>query len=321
MRILLATISLMVVMSCSKPDKEIELLGEELIINSGFEGSVMGVPEEAHRDIIGIDETFSTPNDWDGLDRHANIGDFTLQYEGGEVSERKAVIIDDPDDPNNRVLHFWLHEPNVSDDDGNKFKGRVQANIYNNQGIRELTHRVKMKYHSDFSILKEAPATIHWLTVFEYWNNAPWTGEDHRFRITVETQKLETHSGAPLHFGIHAQTFDEENNKTEIWAFENRDFDIPIDQWLTVEIYYKEGDTDNGRFVMTVTTEGGMQQTIFNITHATHHPDDPSPDGLGHLNPMKLYTSDDLINWVNDQDRTLQIYWDDFSLWLNRPPE
>lgn len=319
MRTIVVLFLITLLVGCESTDNEASPEIMELVFNSGFEG-VVGIPEEAHRDITGIDAQFGRPNDWDEFDRLPQIGDFTIQYEGGLSSERKAVIMEDPSDPSNHLLHFWLHEPNVEDDQGIKFKGRVQANIYNNQEIYELTQRVKMKYHPDFEVLREAPATIHWLTVFEFWNNAPWTGEDHKFRITVETQKLELQMGAPLHFGIHAQTFDEENNKTEIWAHENREFEIPIDQWLSVEIYFKEGNTGSGRFVMKVTPENGNQQTIFDITNATHHPDDPSPDGLGHFNPMKLYTSDDLINWVNEQDKTMQISWDDFALWLNPAP-
>lgn len=292
----------------------------ELIFQSGFEGDTQGIPEEAHLDIIGIDHVFDNPNNWEALDAHPNIGDFSLQYEGGDITERYARIVSGPEDSNNQTLLFWLDQPNVEDETGFKYKGRVQANIYNNNGIREMSHQVRMFLHEDFTILHQAPAPIYWLTVFEYWNNATWSGEGSKFRITVDIQKLSGDLGAPLNFGIHAQTFDEENNRTVIWEQSNTDFDIPIGTWFTVDVYFLEGDESDGRFTLKVTQKDGQSTDIFDIHDFTHHPADPAPNGLGHFNPMKLYTADDLINWVKTNDKTLQIYWDDFYLWQNRAP-
>ncbi|MFT6679410.1 MAG: hypothetical protein ACJAZG_002090, partial [Granulosicoccus sp.] len=39
-----------------------------------------------------------------------------------------------------------------------------------------------------------------------------------------------------------------------------------------------------------------------------------------HFNPMKLYTSDELLNYMIANNGILQIYWDDFKLWKNHKP-
>ena len=67
-------------------------------------------------------------------------------------------------------------------------------------------------------------------------------------------------------------------------------------------------------------TQEGPGMVVFDITNFTHHPNDPNPDGLSHFNPMKLYTSKGLIDYVRDNGKSLQVYWDDFELWKNKKP-
>jgi hypothetical protein len=38
------------------------------------------------------------------------------------------------------------------------------------------------------------------------------------------------------------------------------------------------------------------------------------------FNPMKLYTSKELIDFMKSRGKTLQIYWDDYKLWKNKQP-
>ena len=46
----------------------------------------------------------------------------------------------------------------------------------------------------------------------------------------------------------------------------------------------------------------------------THHSDDPEPTGLTHLNPIKLYTGYQVIDYLREEGYTLQIYWDDLVM-------
>src|SRR5690606_26186525 len=83
----------------------------ELIFHSRFEGSSAVVPTSNPQidDIVGIDNTLPAPNDWvEDFDKHANIGEFRLYYEAGDVSERSAKIISEPGNSNNKVLMFRL---------------------------------------------------------------------------------------------------------------------------------------------------------------------------------------------------------------------
>ncbi len=293
---------------------------EELIFQSGFEPGSTGVPAGAHLDMIGADSSLEEPNDWESdLDDHPSIGDFAFQYEGGEDSERYAVLGEDPENSANTTLRFWLKHPNV-EKNGVKFKGRVQANIYNNTAgeLKNVYQKVRLYLHEDMQILTQAPAPFSFLTVFEFWNNPGWIDPDNGFRITINLVKKDGNLGTPLNFGIHGQTLEGEKYQS-IWEEDNSTFAIPIGQWLTTEIYLVEGDGGRGRFKFIVTPDGGEPITVFDITNFTHHPDDDNPDGLSHYNPMKLYTDAELINWVNSNNKVMQLLWDDFSLWVNKP--
>jgi len=69
---------------------------------------------------------------------------------------------------------------------------------------------------------------------------------------------------------------------------------------------------------MTITSEGVEKQVIFDLTKVTHNSTDPNPNGVSDFNPIKLYTSKKLIEYMHGEGKTLQIYWDDFKLWKDK---
>jgi hypothetical protein len=72
---------------------------------------------------------------------------------------------------------------------------------------------------------------------------------------------------------------------------------------------------------MTIKPDGGTKEVIFDLTRITHNSTDPNPDGVTDFNPIKLYTSKKLVDYMKSKDKTLQMYWDDFKLWKNKQPE
>lgn len=296
--------------------------GGELIFQSGFEANSKVVPRRADSDIVGTDKSLRKKNDWvRDLDNHPNIGSFNIQYQGGDSTMRQAKIVQEPGNPNNHVLHFWLDKPNV----GNSSKGRIQANIYGNNGLKEIYQSVRMFLPEDMNTVRTFPDKIHWLTIAEFWNNITWSQEvPYGFRITLGMGKpVPTESD--LYFILDAQDcelFEDGKQKyTTIWAETNENIKVPIGQWFTMEYYYKEGDNNTGRFYLSITPEGGKKQVVLDVRKTTHHTQDPSPDGIGHFNPLKLYTSKQLIAHMQAHGKTLQIYWDDFRLWKGKRPE
>ena len=64
---------------------------------------------------------------------------------------------------------------------------------------------------------------------------------------------------------------------------------------------------------MSVTPDGGSEQVLFNVVETTQHPKEKCPDGFTHVQPLKWYTSSELVEHMKTAGYSLEIYWDDRS--------
>ena len=151
-----------------------------------------------------------------------------------------------------------------------------------------------------------------WLTIAEFWNNEWWSaGEEHGFRMSMGIGK---DAGTVEHLFI---TLGSENaGFKEVWNATNPTVKVPICKWFTLEYYIKEGNADNGRFYLAITPDGEEKQVICDVHNFTHNTSDTNPDGITAYNPIKLYTSKELVSFMKSKGKTLQIYWDDLKLWV-----
>ncbi len=301
-------------------EKAPEISTGTLIFQSGFEPGSKVIAKGSDSDVTGKDLSFADHNDWvNDFDNHPDIGNFNLQYQGGDSTMRYAKIIPEPGNPANHVLQFWLDKPNVEGT-----KGRIQGNIYGNKGMKEFYQSVRIFLPSDFNTVRTFPDKISWLTIAEFWNNVTWNQNvPYGFRITLGIGKPVTEE-SDLYFildGQDCELFADGSQKyTTLWHETNQKVKVPIGQWFTLEYYYKEGNANNGKFYMTIQPDGGKKEIIYDLTKITHNTKDPYPDGVTDFNPIKLYTSKKLIDYMGSQNKTLQIYWDDFKLWKDRRP-
>lgn len=83
-----------------------------------------------------------------------------------------------------------------------------------------------------------------------------------------------------------------------------------------LHIYFREGDQNHGRFNVEI-EDSGQRKELFNITNRTMHPADKPGSGISTLNPVKLYTSDKLLRFMQANHADLKLYWDDFELFVN----
>ncbi len=249
-------------------------------------------------------------------------GRLVVQYEGGDDTERSARVVPSPTDAGQNVLAFALQAPNVRDAAGTPQKGRVQLNAYATDAVRarEVRLRVRMYLGEGFGSLSSLPKSFHWLTLSEWWNNAGWTGQPYPFRISVDLAKPTARAGTPLYFAVRAETLNTATRRWNkpIWSRVNTGVPAPVGQWVTLEVYFREGDASQGRFRMSMQADGGEPQVLFDQRGFTHHPDDPAPDGLTHLNPVKLYTSKLVVEHAAALGTPLEVFWDDIGFRLCR---
>jgi hypothetical protein len=284
----------------------------ELVFKTGFEGDTRIVPYgDSDNEMVGQDP--SPPHKSDIV---ADLGlkNFVLQYTGGDSSKRFTKIIPEPGNSKNQVLQFWLNDSWIASE--NQAKARVQANLYGvKPGYREFYQTVRVYLHPDFMELRKYPQPIHWLTLAEFWNNNWWTRDRYPFRITVGIGKPGAEE-SELNFILGAES----NYRNWLWQPDNVNVKVPVGQWFTLDYYYNQGDDQTGRFYVAMTPDGGSRQVLFDVAGWTQNPKDPAPDGMTDWNPMKLYTSKELVGFMKSRGKALQIYWDDLELWKNRQP-
>ncbi len=238
----------------------------------------------------------------------------SIQFEGGTRVQREARVVKDPTTPANHVLEFAIREPNVVLRGGRFRKARIQMTLSGNRNAAEVYQSVRMRLGAGFGELREFPQTFRWLMVSEWWNNAGWTGEPFPFRISVNVVKAQVGAGQPLHFEVNAQA---RSSKTEgwdrlVWSSGVSAFSVPIERWLRVEYYFREGDGTSGRFVMVVSGDDGRKHVVADVTGYTQHPEAVGQgDGLAHLNPVKLYTSGPIVEFISGRGHALVLHWDD----------
>ena len=292
-----------------------------LVFQSGFEPSCQIIPNGTNGTdrIIGKDATLASNNDWDALETSVLSSRPYFNYNGGDSVKRAARLATDPTNTSNRVLHYRLsdHWP----DGGNgSVKARVQYEFYNiKTGYKEYYQSVRMFLPSSFDLLKKYPSSINWLTIVEIWNNITWNQTvPNRYRLTLGIGKL-VPSESDLCFIVEGQDCllnpDGSQKYTTLWSQQAPQVKLPVGKWFTMEYYFKEGNRQQGRFYMTIQPEGGQRQLVFDITNFTHNSADPAPDGVTHFNPMKLYTSKELVDYMKAQGQSLNIYWDDLRIW------
>ena len=319
----LAISAVLLVCACSAsktPSNDIDTVAvlkqPELLFNTGFENNTVVLDNGMHEKIIGHDESLPLKSNWEtDLEKGVTTGPVYLNYTGGDSTKRFAKIIEEPGNPLNKVLWFWLNDSWLASE--NQQKARVQLDLYNIRGgLREFYQSVRVFLTDDFNALNKYKRGISWLTIAEFWNNEWWgRTAKYGFRVTLGIGKSsgETHA---LHFILNA----ENAGQKEVWRANNEAVEVPVGKWFTMDYYYKEGDKNTGRFYMAITPEGGKQQVVFDVTNYTHNTTDPAPNGLSGYNPMKLYTSKEVVAFVKEQGKTLQVYWDDFKLWKDKTP-
>ncbi len=288
---------------------------EELIFHSGFEKGSRVIPVKNNHDIIGKDNSLPFKSDWvEDLEKDGRAN-FRIEYTGGDSTKRYGAIVPEPGNLNNNVLKFWLNDSWLAD--GNQEKARVQCDLYGiKPGLNEFYQSVRVFLTEDFNTVKKYPKRISWLTISEFWNNEWWVkNEPYGFRVTLGIGKPAGEND--LHFILNA----ENPGQKEVWKANNEAVKVPIGKWFTMEYYFKDGNRETGRFYMAITPDGEPKKVVYDVTDFTHNTFDPNSNGLTGYNPMKLYTSKELVGFMKSEGKTLQIYWDDFKLWTHKKPE
>lgn len=289
---------------------------EFLLFQSGFEDHTVIVPAGQYNHRLAGQDSNLLKSDWEA-DITPLMNGVSITYTKGDSTKRLASIVADPVQPQNRVLQFLIKEPWMTD---TTEKARIQCDFYGiKKGLKEFTQSMRLYLPEDMNELRHYPDVITWFTIVELWNNVAWRPTvPYGGRVTLGLTKPVA-GERDLYFKVDAQDIDrrlppDQRFKT-LWVEKNNRIKVPIGEWFTLEYYCKEGDEKTGRFYMTIVTNDGNKQLLFDITNYTHNSQDPSPDGITEFNPLKLYTSKEIATYMKNKGKALQLLWDDLKLW------
>jgi hypothetical protein len=284
-----------------------------IIFETGYEpDEAIGTPSDAHEQIT-YQNTAEPPVSSEHYDLPQPVI-VNFVYEGGTALDRYGRIIEDPTQSLNHVLHYWLKNATIPAYESHT-KGRIQQNFSmgdhpEGDYIVELYAKQNIYLHPDFSLITDYDLQDNWWLepmIHELWME----NEDYLSRISVYLAE-----GDPDEINIYT-SFSYKLNGDDSWEHyweEPGDIAIPVGEWFTMEIGWKMGDADNGRFILTIQRDGDANPvTVIDVTNWTYNPDSPLPIPLSNWNPQKLYGSDNIIHFVRDNGGILQMYFDDFS--------
>ena len=238
-----------------------------------------------------------------------------IQYEGGVLADRYARIISDPTNEGNKILHYWLKNARIPGAREGYYKGRVQLQLSDIE-YSSIFATYRMYLHPDLNLYRSFPKENKWFVVSEFFSGS--LDPPYRFLIGLDIVK-EKGSGKPLYFLVSGDKKiggAPRNEKWEsVWGDVNTNFEVPVGEWIDMKIGYKEGSNSSGRFYLAAKrVSDATFTTIFDIHNWTYHPSAPSPIPLAQWQPLKLYTSGEIIDYIRENGGVAQMYWDDLKI-------
>lgn len=182
-------------------------------------------------------------------------------------------------------------------------RARIQLNYYQ---LPERTDLLELEFSFSLTRLMDpamnSDVSFDWLTVFELWNEPDWIGSDYPFRVSLNLTKRPDEPY--LQPRLYGQTKDREDGK---WH----------SQWATrLDFRIKPGVRTRFRFSADLGQPGGMvveleseDQYLSFIAPRRFlvHPERPDDRSLWGFNPVKLYTSNAVLDRLDANGGRLAI--------------
>ncbi len=228
-------------------------------------------------------------------------GNHSIWYEAGTSTDRKAWIYKD-------TLRMSLYNAAIGGT-----KGRAQLQL-SDLSATQLVQDVSVYFPSGLSAYQSYPSSNGWFTLAEYFMGA--LGTENRFRVTLSLVKS---TASELYFRVSGdiRTGGTAGNGIwqEVWSDVYDNAPISLGNWLTLTFGLQTGDDSSGKFILDATDPiTSATVRLFDITNWTYHPSATSPIPVTSYNPLKLYTSKSIIDWINSQGEVTEIVFDNLTV-------
>lgn len=237
-------------------------------------------------------------------------GKIFINYETFDTIAAIAQVNNAPEKTGKKALHFKINSPNV-EKGGNKTKSRIQLDMVKRPGLKSFVSEVSVFLPQSMNELNNYPYPITWLTLQEYWN-APPNDKGTTFRISLGLWKDKT---GKLHFGFKAQDYIDKKF-IDIERGDDERLEVPIGRWFLLRTELIEGDQDSG-FMCISMVDDEVERVLYKRkmqTMATAFCEKKHPlQGFTLIQPIKLYTSARLTDWMRDRGYAIEAYFTDWK--------
>jgi len=201
-----------------------------------------------------------------------------------------------------------LMELKTASDGGTQ--GRLQMDIYPDTEACYTTQRMKfMPSMASF----ESYNTLTWFVVNEMRVGLLGV-DDHRFRITTDLVSVSNQMFLVV-TGSYKSVTPPDDTWEILWSAPVVAQPIPINEWFKLRMFLRVGDSSTGRFIAKFQKDGQAPVTLADVRNQTFNPRSTAVN-IKHLNPLKLYTNNGVIDYVNGEGGTLAVSCSNLQLWV-----
>jgi hypothetical protein len=181
---------------------------------------------------------------------------------------------------------------------------RIQMNLYELPLTTDIA-LVNFKFFIDKDLkpFLKSKREFKWLTIFEIWNDPGWKNKEHPFRITVNlTKRANKNFLRPI---ISGEFKESKSNKWIVEWSNKLDIEIYPDQFYFFASAIKLEEKNS----LAVTLSGGKDHKVSELhkVDSLTHKDNTSDSNIWGINPIKLYTSPNVLDRISASGSSLKI--------------
>jgi hypothetical protein len=270
-------------------------------------------------------ERLDTPDNeiidgWEAMEEHPHIS----AVSGASVAATWATQAKAVED--GKIV--WKGQA-INDDPGNGTsteRAQVSLDWYNQPDQDAVYHfRVKMKFHADLEYLRENFTSIigigssNWIDFHEIWlhKSTAWDGDTAgSARWNINLNKA-AGTDQPYKWWLKGEKRQPDiESGVDFWNAENTSVPVQCGKWFYLDTYMKVGEGTAGRMTVKIRYEGEEEQTLFDVNDTTLYYEGYPELKLQAFNPVKVYTSDAIMDWMATETKEFTMYMAEF-IWFN----
>ncbi|MEM7603123.1 MAG: hypothetical protein AAF357_17135, partial [Verrucomicrobiota bacterium] len=228
----------------------------------------------------------------------------------GTAGDNYAEIVDDPAGGPNRVLKFTSERDTAQMPQTSRCQ--LEMKLSPGHEMPRLFSRARVYVDPAVDLTLGEPSIPNkWIMFSEMRDN---------FRIALYWYQ---HPSKPDDYiwAIEGSDYSKADGYTNPWPTQrNLSAPTPVGEWFMLETFYQRGPLGVGRIYVAIKRDGKPQEVVFDFMDQRVQ-NSMNPKDFSKWQALKLYTSKEALNFLNNRGTPMTVYFDDVELWSDFPPE